>query len=119
MQLSPDKPRIYPQLGGCAVPTAPLYITEDDVIDKLSKERVKSISKEIYNMQQQIKHYQKLEHRYVIIERSLRTFGYITGVSLEIIAIGLQFTVIGLPIVIVTGASGVAIPLMFEVLLKL
>ena len=79
-------------------PSAPVYISEDDVIDKLSKEHVKAFFKQIYNMKDKMKHYQKLEQRYVFLERSLRTFGYISGISLEIIAIALQFTISALPI---------------------
>ena len=99
--------------------SAPVYITEDDVIDKLSKEHVKAILKQINNMKDKMKHYQKLEHRYVILERSLRSFGYISGISLEVIAIALQFTLIGLPIGILTGTSGVALPLLTEIIIKL
>ena len=70
-------------------------------------------------MQQKIKHYQKLAHRYVILQRSLRSFGYATGITLEILGIGIQFTVISIPIGILTGASGLAIPILAEILIKL
>ena len=107
-----DRVRIYPS-------APPIELNEEDVLDALSKEHEKAILKEINNMQLSIEHYKKLEHRYLIMERTLRSIGYVGVISLEIIAIGLQFTVIGLPISLLTGASGLAIPLLTEIILKL
>ena len=100
-------------------PSAPLMLTEEDVLDKISKERVKAMLKEINYMKLRLLHYQKLELRYMTTARVLRGCGYITGVSLEGVAIGLQFTLIGLPISLAAGALGLAIPILVESIIKM
>ena len=67
----------------------------------------------------QLKHYQKLEHRYLVTIKSLRGGSYVMGISLEGIAIGLQFTLIGLPISILAGLSGLRVPMLVEFIIKL
>ena len=100
-------------------PSAPMLFSENVVADRISKVRICTMLKEINSMRIRLEHYQKIEKRYLITIKSLRGVEYAVGLSLEATAIGLQFTLVGIPISILIGATGLGIPILVEGIIKL
>ena len=102
--------------------SAPLYpVSAQEMIDQISKERMKHMNTELEIMKKQLVHYKKLAKKYLFFKRVLRYGGVAGGTSLEVIAVVLELASIGIstPVSISLMLGGVLTPAFAEGVNKL
>ena len=112
--------KLYPEIEPKVCEQSSI-LTQADVISKISKERINLMLSEIGNMKNNLKHYNKLAHRYLVLKRILRYSGIGVRTSLEVIAVIIELASLSIALPISAGLiiGGIASPALTEALNKL